>query len=1176
MAAAAQNSASIALPELSTCGLGEAAEAQHVGLGRWRLSPGRCSCSAISTEVSKEEIGLTKVTDISRMKGQYLIAARNAKLIVVNLRYMVYAMKEGSLRVINQNGKDMFKLSNSTKAPLLDLAINGIGKESTAPTNLLAVDEAGRINMFLLDSKEAVGGEERTTNIEISFAETGDAPARVLGHPLDTDLFVTVHVSSLRLWNLRYISKETGIRSGTPEFISHSAPGILSRASMVANLWEGAPGNTSAAAKILSRSQTAHKDIRDAAVTVDGTCLVALTADALLVWRIPDADAFSPGSALLPVQQLSLKAVGELYMLRFLRPQSESSGESESEAMVLGSSTGSDLSVFVFTPASKTPVGPFIQAISFSCPGDSEAVQDPHCLEVDFSARDKLAIGLQHTSAMLLLPLARRWNSNSSLAFPYVQRFGADLPANQLAPMTAQSITPPDAAHLFLYRTMNFSRSKDGKPGCNVCVHEVSDMQTVSAEEVEATKVEGRTPQISDAESAVQGGGSNQRAKAELCDDGEEKEEEECLDSEQTAEEVDAEETDHELHQIDLGESPAKEPRCSLDSGIGAVLDLPPGLTENTDVVAANGTQASTQDVQLSTDVERAPCDVTVKRGDVEHEGMDEAVSAREVAAEPSDIARASSGREASEEPATVGEPGDDDADADVCMAVMPSSAPATSSRSAKQPSQDVDYSFVKQLAASFVHGLDKKRGELAEKICAEVADIVGKSSKSSASADAATLEQAILRVREARDAQAAGEKKLQAAVRKATDAWAENSASTVSSLLSKEFGKISDGVASTLAQQLAQSRKFCEALAKGVQKSGGLATKQALEALRPPKQLQEAVGTALGEALQESLAPVFKAELRAHFEQELAPLIGQRVGEMMSSFRDRMSACLEDIAAEHERAAQQLGRDLGPVLADELKQVERIISQHRAVASGAPPTSSISEAQLDELARAVETEVVQPLQARITELTSQVQALRAEAQELEKRFASGAAGAAAGSGSGRRGPADGRSPEAEEAEAAELEVLFRSGKAEDAFMKAMHLQSNAQHQDYLARLCSLVPDEPYSWLDGEDASTGNAGAPSPLSMQAKMLLMLSLAKQLPGMRPDEPAFAGKIDWINDLWLTFDYNDKAIESNAATLCNQVIEVLDQIQSDSGARPDQALKKLKRSFQQAAKAMASRD
>ena len=48
-----------------------------------------------------------------------------------------------------------------------------------------------------------------------------------------------------------------------------------------------------------------------------------------------------------------------------------------------------------------------------------------------------------------------------------------------------------------------------------------------------------------------------------------------------------------------------------------------------------------------------------------------------------------------------------------------------------------------------------------------------------------------------------------------ATDLWAESSASNMASLLSREFGKISDSVAATLAKDLSQSRKLEPQLAK-------------------------------------------------------------------------------------------------------------------------------------------------------------------------------------------------------------------------------------------------------------------------------------------------------------------------------------------------------------------------
>eukprot|EP00411_Alexandrium_monilatum_P075756 CAMPEP_0175488958 /NCGR_PEP_ID=MMETSP0096-20121207/505_1 /TAXON_ID=311494 /ORGANISM="Alexandrium monilatum, Strain CCMP3105" /LENGTH=674 /DNA_ID=CAMNT_0016790847 /DNA_START=22 /DNA_END=2047 /DNA_ORIENTATION=+ len=459
--------------------------------------------------------------------------------------------------------------------------------------------------------------------------------------------------------------------------------------------------------------------------------------------------------------------------------------------------------------------------------------------------------------------------------------------------------------------------------------------------------------------------------------------------------------------------------------------------------------------------------------------------------------------------------------------------------------------------AAAFVHGLDKKRGEMAQRILSEVTEVV--KAGSTADADAAAFEQALTKLREAREAQSTCERNIQSAARKATDTWAEASATAVAGLLQKELGKISDGVAATLAQQLCQSKKFCEALARGVQKSGGVATKQALEALRLPKQLQETVGTALSDALHESLAPVFRAELRLHFEQELAPLIEKRVGEMMASFRDRMGKCLEAIAAEHEQAGQRLCRELAPVVAEELQQVERIISQQRVGAAAS--SSSLSESQLDELARAVQTEVVQPLHARIQDLTAQVQALRAESRRLEERWqaCSRAQAAAARSGPSER---------EEEEQASELEAKFREGQAESAFINAMHLQVQANHCDFLDRLCTLVPEGSLEeWLAGE----GNGGCP--MKNQVKMLLMLSLAKQLEAGDLPEQVRERKIEWLTELWFVFDPTESAVADNAATLCAQLIEALNRIQPGGCSSEAAAqLRRLKKGVQQFAKVL----
>lgn len=449
---------------------------------------------------------------------------------------------------------------------------------------------------------------------------------------------------------------------------------------------------------------------------------------------------------------------------------------------------------------------------------------------------------------------------------------------------------------------------------------------------------------------------------------------------------------------------------------------------------------------------------------------------------------------------------------------------------SSAQKHDVVDKEFVKQIAASFVKGLEKRKGDLADRI---VSEVLAKSRGKSGEPE--VLDQVLAKVKEVREVQAASEKSLQAAARQATDAWAETSAASMASQLSKEFGKISDDVAATLAKELAQSRKFCEALARGVQKSQAAATKQALEALRP-QEIQESLG--FGESLEETLAPVFKSELRAHFEQELGPLIGLRVTEMLSAFREQMTECLKGIAVEHEQAALRLGRDLAPVVVEELKQVKDLLTSS---SSGRP--GSLSEAELEDLSRAVEAEVIQPLHARVKELTSQVKALRLEVEQLQRE--------------GKQ-PS---SPEAEASQARELQELFQEGSVEDAFERALQRQEHARYVDFLEQLCSLV--QPDQWLNEEPAGLQ-------LAVQVRMKLMYALAQQLSDKSLDEGIFHSKVEWINELWLTFDLGDKALQ--AKDLCTKMIEALERAE---GPGREQALRKLKRTLQQAAK-MLERD
>eukprot|EP00438_Fugacium_kawagutii_P017223 Skav235583 [mRNA] locus=scaffold612:204153:214945:- [translate_table: standard] len=253
--------------------------------------------------------------------------------------------------------------------------------------------------------------------------------------------------------------------------------------------------------------------------------------------------------------------------------------------------------------------------------------------------------------------------------------------------------------------------------------------------------------------------------------------------------------------------------------------------------------------------------------------------------------------------------------------------------------------------------------------------------------------------------------------VREATDAWAETSAASMASLLSKvgaTVEAVANGVAVRSVRLWPEECKNRKQLRRNRRLAAGLVGNlRALEALRP--QDIQAMGD-LGESLEETLAPVFKSELRSHFEQELGPLIGLRVTEMLSAFREKMTECLQGIAAEHEQAAMRLGRDLAPVVAEELKQ-----------------------AQLEDLSRAVEIEagrpgmdVIQPLHARVKELTGQ--ALRGEVEQLQRE--------------GKQSS----SPEAEASQATEsareLQKLFQDGSVKMKLMYALAQQLSEKTLD--------------------------------------------------------------------------------------------------------------------------------
>jgi len=933
-----------AVGRLTTRGLPESSLAEHQGRGRWSFVSSSSICNAADAEVTKEELNLSSVTDISKLTKNFFETLPNAKMLASNPSYVIYAFKEGSIRVINQSAKDHFKLSNSSKSRIVDLALTADATVNAFGDNiLLCLDEEGNITIFELEVLESGStGAERTRWLELALGE--DMPQRVILHPQDSRMFVTCHATSLRLWNVLRIRKE--ISRGTT---LRPNAAQQERCCSTVSLPKGAC---------------------DVAFSVDGNCLLALTTDSLDVWRLCDGPNL-PGLQHIQRLTFEIEEFSPPEMLRFV-------GTGQVQALVLASSSGCDLRVYSFCPFNPAPVGELIQLLRLAAPGSSAVAQ----LEVDVTEYQTLAASFTNRNCFILLPLVKGWSTSSRIAFPFAQRFGAVAPSSHHALMTALSLRKTNK-DLFIYRATR-TEDKDGK--WNIVVHQPPEAM-VRPQEAKL-KVEVRQEQ--------------------------------------------------------------KSSREELQIRVPPVPPPPPPKV--------NGFNKAHRE---------------------EEDGIE------------------------GEEPDVV-------------------EAAASSSKKY----DIVDKEFVKQIAASFVRGLEKRRGDLTERIVSEVVK-----SRSGKSTEPEVLSQVLAKVKEVREVQTASEKSLQAAARQAADHWAETSAASMASLLSKEFGQVSDGVAATLARELSQSRKFCEALARGVQKSQAAATKQVLESLRSESEDGD------GESLQETLAPVIKTELRSHFELELGPLMGLRVTELLSAFREQMTLCLEGIASEHQKAALHLGRDLAPVVAEELKQVKHLII------SGSQ--SSNSQAQLDEFAQAVNVEVLQPLHSRVRELTAQVKALRAEVEQLQSEGKT-------------------PSPEGEKAQASELQKLFQEGRAEHAFERALQKQGKAKYVDFLQHVCSVV--RPDIWLNEDPVGLQ-------LSVQVKMKLMYALAQQLSEKSLEEDIFHSKVEWINELWLALELGDEAVEKQGRKLCTQLIEALERAE---GPGREQGLRKLKRTLQQAAKMMAPRE
>lgn len=443
------------------------------------------------------------------------------------------------------------------------------------------------------------------------------------------------------------------------------------------------------------------------------------------------------------------------------------------------------------------------------------------------------------------------------------------------------------------------------------------------------------------------------------------------------------------------------------------------------------------------------------------------------------------------------------------------------------------------QLSNDLSRTLEKTAAQQSQRILAEIQEALS----------AVPMGEAVSKVKEARENCLRQERDTQSIVKDCFKFWTEHTNSILGSAIQKELVRISDGVVAILAIQLSQSRKFCDALARGVEKSNAIPSKQVIQALsggggKGDPSIQDNLGSFLAEALSETLAPVLRQELRAHFEQELVPLISQHMRTILASVHSNMTKCFEGVAAEQEKTVKQLVKDLTPVIQKQLNQVHHIVAARKTngMANGAA-VHNMSDSDLDDLIHTVHSEVIAPLQQRVEELTAQIQKLKEQARRLEQRHQQciaqtmGAVDSVSAQASSRRTRAVSLDEEFE-GQASELIKLFNSGQQQEAFVRAMQYQTQVGHEfDFMGVVCDLVP-EPYAWLhSGPDGGC-------PLSSQVQMLVMLALARQLTYQSIGVEACDMKMTWMTELWIEYNIEDTTVADHASDLCTQMLNALE--------------------------------